>query len=234
LTLLFSIVTGWIKGIIDVICTVHDEDLSRVPSSGPLILVGNHINFLEVPVLFTYLQPRPVTGLAKAQTWKNPFFNFLFNLWGGIPINRGEADFEAFQLAVQALRSGKILAMAPEGTRSYTGELQKGYPGVVLLALRSDSPLVPMVFWGGEKIWNNLKRFKRTDFYIRIGNPFRINVYGQALSKDVRQKAINEVMYQMAALLPEKYRGIYKDLSNATQDYLVFEPGVESNIASAT
>jgi 1-acyl-sn-glycerol-3-phosphate acyltransferase len=102
-----------------------------------LILVANHINFLEVPIMFTHLQPRPVTGFAKVETWNNPAMGALFDLWGAIPLKRGSADTVAFKRGLEVLEAGKILAVAPEGTRSGNGMLQKGHPGVVMLALRS-------------------------------------------------------------------------------------------------
>ena len=62
-------VLSTIRGLVGLLCRVDDAQLALVPARGPLILVANHINFLEVPLLYTYLQPRPVTGLAKAETW---------------------------------------------------------------------------------------------------------------------------------------------------------------------
>ena len=86
------VVNTTIKGLTRAICRVDDSQLVHVPERGPLIIVANHVNFLEVPLLFTHLQPRPVTGFAKAETWDNPAMALLFNLWGAIPLERGEAD----------------------------------------------------------------------------------------------------------------------------------------------
>ncbi len=60
-----------------------------VPAQGPLMLVANHVNFLDAPVMYTHLQPRPLTAFVKAETWDNPVMGLLFNIWGGIPIRRG-------------------------------------------------------------------------------------------------------------------------------------------------
>jgi 1-acyl-sn-glycerol-3-phosphate acyltransferase len=233
MTLKTDLVNYSIRFLTGIACRVDSVQLVKVPPRGPLILAGNHVNFMEVPLVLTRIYPRPVTGLAKIETWNNPFFRFLFNTWGGIPIHRGEADLEAFQKAQAALKAGYILAMAPEGTRSYDGKLQKGYPGIVLLALRSGVPILPVVYYGGEKFWQNFRRLRRTDFHILVGSPFRIDARGQSLSREVRQQMTDEVMYQMAALLPADYRGLYAELSKASEDYLVFEPGVESNLKAA-
>ena len=58
--------------------------------------------------------------------------------------------------------------IAPEGTRSGNGRLQRGLPGAVLLAMRSGAPLLPMAYYGGEKFRDNLRNLRRTDFHIQI------------------------------------------------------------------
>ena len=67
----------------------------------------------------------------------------------------------------------------------------------------------------------NLKRLKRTDFHIRIGEPFKINVEGVKVTGEIRQEIVDDMMYELAKLLPEEYRGVYSDLSKATGKYLV-------------
>lgn len=211
------------------ICRVDYAQLSKIPSYGPLILVGNHVNFLDAPILISHLHPRPITALVKEETWKNPLLGALFSIWKTIPIKRGEADRKAFRNALEALQQGKILAVAPEGTRSGHGQLQKGYPGVVLLALKSGATIQPIVSYGSEIIWRNIHQLSRTDFIIVVGNPFHLNVQGVELTREVREEITSEIMYQLAALLPEKYRGVYSDLENATEKYIVFDDGFESN-----
>jgi 1-acyl-sn-glycerol-3-phosphate acyltransferase len=225
-----KIVTFIIKKITRILCRVHDEELHKVPNHGPLIIVANHVNFLEVPVLFTHLLPRPVTGYAASKSWKNPLFAFLFNRWGAISIRRGELDMNAIRLGLQSLDKGAILAIAPEGTRSGNGRLQHGRPGVVLLACKSGAPLLPVVYFGGEQFWGKIRRFRRTDFYIRVGDPFYVQTNHTKMDRSVRQQIVNEVMYQMAALLPTEYRGKYADLENATERYLAFPQGSGSNL----
>lgn len=218
----FWTVNSVIKSLLRVACQVDDRELRHVPSHGPLILVCNHINSLEVPLIFTHLQPRPVTGFAKAETWDSPWQGPLFDLWGAIPIRRGEVDTQAMRQALDALAQGKILAIAPEGTRSGHGRLQTGHAGVVTLALHSEAPLQPIVYYGGETLSQNLRKLRRTDFHIRVGQTFRINTHGVRVTREVRQEITTEIMYRLAVLLPEPYRGEYCDLSKATTNYLDF------------
>lgn len=230
---LACIVNFILRLLTGIACKMDVAEINKVPMQGPLILIGNHINFLEAPVLMSRVYPRRVTGFSKMETWHNPFKAILFNLWGGISIRRGEADLDAFRNAEKALAEGMIFAISPEGTRSGHGKLQVGHPGTVLLAVRSGAPIMPMGIFGSEYFWQNIKKLKRTDFHLRVGNPFKIDTHGKALSREVREQIVREMMYQMAVLLPPQNRGIYSDLENATEEYIHFEPGIESNLMQA-
>jgi len=174
-----------------------------------------------VPVFYTHLIPRPVTGFAKIENWNNPALGFLFSLGGAIPIRRGAVDRTAIVGALEVLRSGRILAIAPEGTRSGDGRLRKAHTGVAVLALDSGAPLWPVAYYGLENFWRNLVRFRRTDFYFRVGTPFSVRTGDERLTRAVRERITEEIMYRIAALLPTEYRGYYSDLTKATSQYLI-------------
>jgi 1-acyl-sn-glycerol-3-phosphate acyltransferase len=220
-----------IKNLTRVICRVDDRPLDSVPERGPLLLVTNHINFLEVPLIYTHLLPRPVTGFAKAETWDNPLMGRLFDLWEAIPIQRGEADMHAIRAGLNVLAQGHILAVAPEGTRSGDGKMLKGQPGIVILALRSAAPILPVACFGGEAFWVNIRRLKRTDFHLVVGNPFYLKAPEMPIRGEIRRKMVDEIMYQIAGLLPPVYRGHYEDFDHATEDHLYFPEGSSSNIS---
>ncbi len=211
-----------IKRLTRVLCRVDDSQLQRVPLRGPLILVSNHVNFLDVPVVYTHLQPRPLTGFSKVESWDSPFLGPLFTLWRIIPIRRGEADVEAFRRGLAALAEGQIVAILPEGTRSGHGRLQRGQPGVVTLAVRSGAPILPLACYGLDRFRDNLAHLRRTPFHIAVGQPFTLATEGLKLSGEVRQQITDEIMCQLAALLPEAYRGCYADMGAAPTHYLRF------------
>jgi 1-acyl-sn-glycerol-3-phosphate acyltransferase len=198
-----------IRSITSAVCRIDREPFRSFPHRGPLIVVFNHIGSIEVPLLLAHLQPRRVVGLAKVETWDSPLMAWLFDQWDAIPVRRGEADLEAMRCCLQVLDAGDILAIAPEGTRSRHGRLLRGQPGVVTLALRSGAPILPAAHWGVEDFRRNLSRFKRTGFHIRTGEPFRVDTNGEKVSGEVRQQIADEIMCQIACLLPEAYRGEY-------------------------
>lgn len=216
-----------IKVGLSILCRVDAGELRRVPMRGPMIIISNHTGQLEVPILFAWLSPRPISGWAKSETWDIPFFKWLFNLWGAIPLRRGEADMKALRAALDKLEAGYIFGVAPEGTRNKTGRLLRAHPGAVTLAARGGAPILPVAHWGGENFTSNLKRLRRTDFHVRVGRPFIIHSSGKRIGREERQQIADEMMYQIAALLPEEYRGAYSDPSRATTNYLNFDlPGL--------
>jgi 1-acyl-sn-glycerol-3-phosphate acyltransferase len=197
-----------IKGLGSLLCRVDVEELRKVPEKGPLILVCNHVNMLDV-LVFPHLDPRPVTGFAKTETWNNRAIGAIFSLWEAIPIKRGEPDASAIQQGLKALEAGKIVAIMPEGTRSGHGCLQRGFPGVVVLGLHIQAPLMPLVYYGAETYRKNLTRLQRSDFHVRVGPAFHIETQGKQVNRQVRQEIADEIMFELADLLPERYRGVY-------------------------
>jgi len=222
MNLAYTVVNSSIRSITRILCNVDDGQLVKVPKEGPLIIASNHINFMDISLLLSHLQPRKITGFVKTETWDNPVMAILFNLWGAIPIQRGEADAKAFRSGLEALRQGKILGIAPEGTRSGNGRLARGLPGIVLLASHSNAPILPLVYYGGERLRDNINQFRRTDFHIRVGKVFRLSYVPGKIDRDMRGKMVDEIMYQLAILLPEEYRGYYSDTTRLTTNHINF------------
>jgi len=213
--------TSAVRVFTRIACRIDAPDLHKIPMRGPLIVIANHTGQLEVALGYAHLQPRPMTGWSKIEIWEhNWFLTWVFNIWKVIPLRRGEADVGALKKALRALEDGYIFGIAPEGTRNYTGILRRGLPGAVILALHSGVPILPVAHWGGEVFLSNLKRFKRTDFHIRVGEPFKLNVSGIKVTSEIRQQIVDEMMYQIAALMPEKYRGEYSNLADLTPTFI--------------
>lgn len=210
------------KRILRTMCRVDDSQWHKIPQKGPLLLVINHINFLEVPMMATHLMPRPITGFVKAENWDKPFTRWLFEMWEAIPLHRGEADLTAVRAGLAALANETILAVAPEGTRTGDGRLRQAHPGVVTMALKGNVPVLPVALFNHERFWQNIRRLRRTDFTMRVGRPFLLDSGGNRVTKLVRQQMVDEIMYQLAAMLPPEIRGHYADSAAATTTYLRF------------
>ncbi len=216
-----GVIVTFFRAFTSLICRIDDSQLARVPRSGPLIIVTNHINILEVPIIYTRLMPRPVHGLVLADRWKNPLLRWILDSTGNIPMERGGVNLDAFRQALGLLAAGEMLIIMPEGTRSRTGEMQAAHPGVALLGLKSGAPLLPVGFYGAERWKENLSRLRRTDFHVEVGRPFCLRPPAGRLDRQVRQLMADEIMSQVAALLPPAYRGFYSTPAKSPQ-YLAF------------
>lgn len=209
-----------LKAILSTFLRVDDHEVNRIPMKGPLILAMNHINWLDAPVGFSHLHPRPLTAFAKIETWNKLFLRILFDAWDTIPIRRGEIDFDAFKKAEQYLAKGKIVVIAPEGTRSHDGRLNTGYPGIVFLAMRSQAPILPVAILGHENFNQKFRIYRRTDMAIKVGQPFKLRFPDQRLTREMRQEMTDAIMFEIARLLPDGYRGNYRDLSRAQREHI--------------
>jgi len=194
--------------------------MENVPRRGPLILMINHITFLD-PVLVLGLTPRQVTPFSKIETLGYPILGFFIRLYGVVPVRRGEVDRWALRRAIETLAKDEAFLVAPEGTRSHHGRLQPARDGIAYIALRTGATILPVAIWGQERFLDNLKRLRRTPVHIRIGRPFRFAP--TKASRDELRAMTREAMYQLAALLPPEYRGVYSELDKASTDLLVLE-----------
>jgi len=184
--------------------------LDQLPQNGPMIIIFNHVNFLEVPLLYLKLQPRKVHYLAKSETWNRPFMGWMADNWYSVRVERYENPLEAFGKAREYLNDGHILLISPEGSRSEDGVLRRGRGGTAVLALQNDAIIIPVGHSGAEKIPKNLKRLVRTRVKYSCGRPFRLK--GSAHPEKRERMLLTEaLMRELAVLLPPEQRGIYAE-----------------------
>ncbi len=211
-----------LKALFKLLLRVEIRGMENFPAEGPVVLMINHTSFLD-PVLVCGLMPRQVIAMSKIENFSTPIVGTLIKIYGAFPVRRGEVDRRAIRQALEVLERGGVLLMAPEGTRSRDGTLQKGHDGMTFIALRANVPLLPVAVVGSEQFKHNLKRLRRTPITITIGQPFRFRPGKWRVQRDQLNRMTDEAMYQLAALLPPDRRGVYSDLSAATTDFLVFE-----------
>ena len=116
-------------------------------SHRPAVFIFNHQSGLDA-VLMIKLIRRDVTGIGKMELKKNPIFGPMFTAAGVVFIDRGNSAkaIEALKPAVDALKEGRSLVIAPEGTRSPTPRLGRFKKGAFHLAMQAGVPIVPVVF----------------------------------------------------------------------------------------
>jgi 1-acyl-sn-glycerol-3-phosphate acyltransferase len=219
MTLSARFLTSVVRGILRIICKIDGNELKNIPEHGPLLIIVNHINFLEVPIISTRLLPREFYGLTKQETWNNPFFRILADNWGGIPINRSNPAITTMRTAEKVLKENKILFIAPEGTRSSDGKLRQGNSGIASIAIRTNTTILPIAHFGGEDFWQNIKKSRRTRITFKVGTPIKIKS-DDPLTKQLKREVTDQLMYEIAELLPIKNRGFYTESRDFRKKHL--------------
>jgi 1-acyl-sn-glycerol-3-phosphate acyltransferase len=195
--------------VLKCVARLHVEGLDNLPKDGGFIGAVNHLSsFDPLPVLSTF-PVRPVTIFAAIEHRNDFIAGWALDRLGAIWIDRNEPGRDALRIAINELKQGTVMGIAPEGTRSKTGALQAGKTGAAYLATRANVPIVPAVVWGTEKIKRNIRRLQRTDVYLRFGELIHLPA-GRADAQKLDEYT-DLIMRRMAAMLPPEYRGVYAD-----------------------
>lgn len=193
---------------------VSVEGRERVPRSGPVLLVCNHLGYVDPLVVGTNVR-RKVRILSKAEVFGWPIIGWLARLVGAIPIRRGESDRVALCLLAERLSKGECVLVFPEGTFLDPPAPAAMLPvktGAAWLALRTGATIVPVAVWGTHRVWS-AKRGWRPWHYPRVhvlfGEPYRPTCASSRCTKAAVSAVADEMACRIAALLPEEHQGYY-------------------------
>lgn len=195
-----------------IIADIEVHGFEKLPA-GNFIAAANHLGRLDTAALFCIIDREDII-LPVAEKYKTqPFFRLLGEAVDAVWLNRFEADYSALREILARMQKGGMLVIAPEGTRSKTEALQEGKMGVAFLASKSGYPVLPVGVTGTEdrRIVENLKRFRRSKIVVRAGEPFYVRIPKEKGREQAMREATDEIMCRIAALLPDKYRGVYAD-----------------------
>ena len=184
------------------------EGLENIPPYGPLLVVANHVSNIDPPLLAASL-PRRLHFHAKRSIF-TPWTGWFFRTWGAFPVDRDGRDLGAYRWARRLLDRDKVLAMFPETTRSLKG-MQKAIPGVAMLALQTQAPILPVGIEGTAHLgpyWRVATPTGRIT--LRVGQPFSLPSIEGRVGRAQLQSLADMVMYRVAALVPEDLQGVYR------------------------
>ncbi len=215
LTLLRRLVRAFARGlarlVLKIAARAQVEGLENFPKQGPYLIVTNHLGDADA-VLGLAFFPQLPDALAKIELYEElGLLGKLIHLFGVIWVRRGQPDRRALQAALESLRQGRVVAVAPEGRYSLIGGLEPGSGGAAFLALKSGVPIVPVVFIGSENehVYGHLRRFHRVPLQMRVGKPFYLeSEEGMRISQAV-EGGTDRIMRALAKLLPQEKRGVY-------------------------
>ena len=195
-----------------IIADIEINGIEKLPE-GNVIVAANHLGRLDTAALLCILDREDII-MPVAEKYKNhPLYGAIGRAANAVWLNRFEADYSAFRQILDRMKQGGLLVIAPEGTRSKSEALQEAKMGVAFLASKSGYPVLPVAVTGTEDrvIVENLKRFRRSKITATAAELMHINIPKGPGREEAMRAATDEIMCQIAALLPEKYHGVYAD-----------------------
>jgi 1-acyl-sn-glycerol-3-phosphate acyltransferase len=199
---LYRALRAWLRVPVENLFRLAVEGLEHLPRRGPYIVAANHHNYLDGVVLGVAV-PEPIAFMVMPRVYRaTPVHPLFHDLIGSIPVNLEGADVGALRRTLRALEHGRVIGIFPEGPFSLHGRLERGLPGVALLALRSGAPVIPVGIRGTYEALRDRR------FYIPRRHPIRVR-FGQARCFDAvpghgrlaRAQATQRIMDDIAALL---------------------------------
>jgi len=213
--LLYWVIKAILKPVARVLYRPWVEGMENLPRKGPVILAANHVSFLD-SIFVPLVLPRRITYVAKADYWKRAWTRWFFAAVRQIPMPRegGEASERALRAGMRVLRSGEILGIYPEGTRSPDGRLYRGKTGVARLAIRTGVPVVPVGVIGTRQVMPPGKYVPRLSRVgVRIGKPLDFKRYaGRSGDHFALRSATDEVVFEIMLLCGQTYCDEYADV----------------------
>lgn len=191
--MLYWLVWGFAKVIWFPLFRVRVKGRENVPATGGAILCCNHYYWGDPVTLATSVN-RPVRFMAKEEIFKVPLLGNLVRGLGTFPVKRGTADRSSLKHALKVLEGGDIFGIFPEGTRSKTRQLLRPEPGVVWIAVRSRTPVIPMAIVGDYRFGGPIT--------MRIGPAVNLaDLYDQKLTTESMEEGAGRIQAAIAALL---------------------------------
>ncbi len=184
------------------------EGREKVPRTGGAVVVCNHPGGVDY-IALGLASPRQLYYMAKVELFQiHPWLSAYLRAAGAFPVRRGQRDVHAIQEAVDVVRSGKVLGMFPEGTRSRGGALKRGKSGAARVAMAAQVPIVPAGVIGAYEAPKRFYRqLRRPLVTVRFGEPFLPQ--GRVENPDDVHANVEQMMRRIAGLLPPEMRGLY-------------------------
>jgi len=209
-TLVRPVMRAGFRALFHILAPVKVSGRKNLPPR-PYLVAINHVSLYDPPFIMSFW-PEALEVMGAMDVWKRKGQGILANLYGGIPVHRGEYDRRLFDRVVAVLRSGYPLLIAPEGGRSHVTGMQRAKPGAAYIVEQTGVPVIPVGIVGTtDDFWERASRGERPPLEMRIGRPIRLPaIEGKGSERrESRQRNADIVMGHIAGLLPEDYRGVY-------------------------
>ncbi len=202
---------GLLLTIFKILAPIEVQGLENLPATGGFIVAANHVSYWDAPLIFVNMRRGTQMTVFGADKYRrHPLLGLVLRLVGVIWVNREAPTPATIKMAVQLLRNGSMLGVAPEGTRSQaTHALQPAKTGAAYLAMMAGVPVVPAALIHTGEVAGDLMHLRRSHVTIKFGRPLTFALAGRHERDAKLEEYTDEVMCQIAAMLPPEYHGIY-------------------------
>lgn len=180
---------------------------------GKAILAPNHASFLDPPLIGA-AWPEEIHYLARASLFQHRLWGTILKRLNAHPLHGNAQDIDSIRLICQLLNEGKQVVIFPEGERSHSGELQTIKSGIAMIALRTQSPIIPVYISGTYEAWPRHSR--RPMFGTTIACVFGKPIHPNEIHEGQKKK--------MQELLTQKLQSKLEDLRLWLEQGAVGEP----------
>lgn len=165
--MLVSLVKFCLKIYFGIFYRVEIKGLDNIPKEGGIILCSNHIGSIDM-FFVGYKVKRLIHFMAKAELFENAIVGWFLTNVGAFPVKRGTGDIGAAKAVYKLLRSGEIVGILPEGTRTKGKDKSqiKTKSGAAMFACSADVPVLPVGISGSLKLFSKVK--------VKIGQPYKL------------------------------------------------------------
>lgn len=132
----------------------------HIPRSGPVLLIGNHQSFLDIPIM-GLANPRRTHFLARRTLYHNRILGSLMSYFGTIPVDIDGFSRSGLEGILRELNKGHCVLIYPEGERTWNGKMGTLKPGVSLVVRKAKCPIVPVGIAGAYDAWPRTKAWPR-------------------------------------------------------------------------
>ncbi|MFH1753098.1 MAG: lysophospholipid acyltransferase family protein [Candidatus Omnitrophota bacterium] len=147
------------------------KGVENLPNKGAFIFASNHVSYMD-PGIIGAFSNRQFFFITSDHLYKNRLAALWYHSTGCIRIKRGRPDHSAMKKVFSLLRSGKPIAIFPEGTRSADGQIKGAFLGIGFMALKARVPVIPCLIKGSDKaLPRGAKNFKFGRVEVAIGSP---------------------------------------------------------------
>ena len=170
-------------------------------TEGSVLVVSNHQSFLDPPLIGSLYEDE-MYFLARKSLFRG-FFKWLYTRWNAIPVDQDRPDMASLKTIIRLLKQGNRVLVFPEGARTLDGELDKGQPGVGLIAMKSGAVIQPIRIRGArEALPRGSARVTLARIDVHVGPPlvFTDEELASLSGKAGYQTISDRIMKEIAAL----------------------------------